>query len=141
MADLTPGTGEPLYLPQNLWAQMRDDVIKHAPEEACGLVGGSGSQAKCIFPIENILHSTVRYRMSPQGQLDAFLELEAANLELIAIYHSHPRGPATPSKTDIAEAFYPESIYLIWAPLAEDWSVRAFWIQNQQVEKVEIRLK
>ncbi len=41
------------------------------------------------------------------------IDFEDAGLELLAIYHSHPRGPATPSETDVARAFYPEAIYLI----------------------------
>ncbi|MBA2776934.1 MAG: Mov34/MPN/PAD-1 family protein, partial [Chloroflexia bacterium] len=29
-----------------------------------------------------------------------------------AIVHSHPTGPARPSRTDLDEAFYPESLML-----------------------------
>jgi proteasome lid subunit RPN8/RPN11 len=32
---------------------------------------------------------------------------------LIAIFHSHPHGPAEPSKTDIERAYYPEVAHLI----------------------------
>ena len=41
------------------------------------------------------------------------IDFEDAGLKLAAIYHSHPRGPETPSPTDIACAIYPDSVYLI----------------------------
>jgi proteasome lid subunit RPN8/RPN11 len=34
-------------------------------------------------------------------------------LEILGVYHSHPRGPAVPSSTDVAEAYYPEWLYVI----------------------------
>jgi proteasome lid subunit RPN8/RPN11 len=35
------------------------------------------------------------------------------NEQLFAIYHSHPTAPAIPSNTDLAQANYPEAVYLI----------------------------
>jgi proteasome lid subunit RPN8/RPN11 len=34
-------------------------------------------------------------------------------LDLLAIYHSHPKTEAYPSATDVRLAYYPESYYLI----------------------------
>jgi proteasome lid subunit RPN8/RPN11 len=51
--------------------------------------------------------------MDPVQQIKAMLAMEAEGLELIAIYHSHPDGPARPSPTDVALAYYPDTVQLI----------------------------
>ena len=43
--------------------------------------------------------------------------------EIVAIYHSHPRGPARPSATDIEKAVW-QTIYVIIDPNTKE--VRAF---------------
>jgi proteasome lid subunit RPN8/RPN11 len=91
-----------------------------------------------VIPTTNELHSPVRYRIDPKEQIAAFIQIEAQGLELVGIYHSHPAGPLDPSPSDIAEAFYPAAVYLIWSALASDWQCRAFLIQDGRVIPVEI---
>jgi len=66
------------------------------------------------------------------------LAMEAEGLELIAIYHSHPDGPARPSATDVANAYYPDTVQLIIS-LADRArpSVRTFTIIDGVVAEVE----
>jgi proteasome lid subunit RPN8/RPN11 len=124
-----------------LWEQMRLDIEQHAPEEACGLLAGLENRVKMVLPITNELHSPVRYRMAAREQLDGFEKIDGASLELIGIYHSHPNGPNGPSATDIAEAFYPEALYLIWSAQDGVWSCRAFRIQEGRVQEVSLRVR
>lgn len=130
-----------LSLAARQWEQMRADAEQHAPEEACGLLAGLESQVIMVLPITNELHSPVRYRMAAREQLDAFERIDHAGLELVGIYHSHPNGPNGPSATDIAEAFYPEAIYLIWSGQAGVWSCRAFRIQEGQIQEVNLSVR
>ncbi len=120
------------------WDQMLTHIIANLPEEACGLVAGKNGVATKIYPVPNALQSEVRFRMDPQAQVLAFLEIEKMGWELEAIYHSHPQGPPVPSQTDIAEAAYPDAAYLIWSPLGERWDCRAFLIQRQEVKEILI---
>jgi proteasome lid subunit RPN8/RPN11 len=132
----TPG----LWLPDILWKQMREDVEARLPQEACGLIGGLQHRALQVYPVENALHSPVRYRMEPEEQIRSFLGLEKLGWDLLAIYHSHPAGPDHPSPSDLAEAAYPESIYLIWFPHAGEWACRGFLIQDGQFTEIPIYL-
>lgn len=116
------------------------EVSRHLPEEACGLVAGSENRSLQVYPVENALHSPVRFRMNPEQQLEGLLEIEKQGWNLTAIYHSHPAGPPLPSPTDIVELAYPESIYLIWSRLKEQWSCRGFYIQDGQPTEVIIQL-
>lgn len=102
-------------------------VLECYPEEACGLIGGEGAQARLVLPVVNALHSPTAFRMDPAGQIEAFWKLDGTGLDLTAIYHSHPLGPAMPSPTDLAEFAYPGAACLIWSPAGEGgWQVRAF---------------
>ena len=86
----------------------------------------------------NTLHSAVRYRMEPLEQLAAFEAIDAQGWQLVGIYHSHPAGPEQPSPTDIAEAYYPEAVYLIWFRRAGVWECRGFSIQGGRVDSVAL---
>lgn len=102
-----------LRLSRPLAAQLLAHVESVYPEEGCGLVAGRGGVATAVYPIENILHSPTVYEMAPLPQVERMLAIETAGDELCAIYHSHPHSPAFPSPTDVAQAYYPDSVYLI----------------------------
>jgi proteasome lid subunit RPN8/RPN11 len=131
-----------IYISQTDMQQMRRQVADRAPEEACGLLSGQIEariyRVAAVIPTTNELHSPVRYRIDPLEQIAAFNWIDAQGLELVGIYHSHPAGPMSPSPTDIAEAYYPEAIYLIWSAPAGEWQCTAFLIQDGQVAPVEI---
>jgi proteasome lid subunit RPN8/RPN11 len=93
------------------------ELIEHArsafPNEACGLLAARNGAAVRLYPIKNAEASPVTYRMDPQEQLRAMLEMDDEDWELGAIYHSHTRTRAYPSQTDLSLAFYPDSLYII----------------------------
>ncbi len=121
---------------------MREEVERISPEEACGMMAGMANDTvytvTWIIPAVNILHSQSRYRIDPQEQLDAFNKIEQLRLEMVGIYHSHPKGPDFPSPTDVAEAYYPEAVSLIWSALTGDWKCRGFVIQEASVIEIPV---
>lgn len=131
-------TACPFYINTQLLDEMRSHVMQVTPEEACGLVAGTSTEALAVIPMINTLHSPWRYRMHPADQLRVFNDIDRQGWELLAIYHSHPLGPAFPSETDIAEAYYPEAVYLIWSYLDEAWRLRAFNIRDREVTEVTL---
>ena len=134
----TPMRG--LILPLLLRDEIRSHIIQALPEEACGIAAGRDNLVNLVIPITNQLHSPVRFHMEPNEQLQAFEKIDENGLELLAIYHSHPMGLDQPSSTDIAEAYYPDAIYLIWFPDPIDWNCRGFMIQEGDFHEVPIRL-
>jgi [CysO sulfur-carrier protein]-S-L-cysteine hydrolase len=131
-----------IFISQTDMRLMRREVTICAPEEACGLLSGQIEariyRVAAIIPTTNELHSPNRFRIDPHEQLAAFNQIEAQGLELVGIYHSHPTGPPKPSPTDIAEAYYPKAVNLIWSSIAGDWQCTAFLIQDGQVTPIEI---
>ncbi len=122
-------------------AAMRAHAQQAWPHEACGLLGGPPGQVARVYCVENVLHSPVAYYMDPAGQVQAMLDLEAAGWEVCGIFHSHPAGPAVPSATDVAQAYYPEAVYVILAPEAPgNWGLRGFEIDSGRVREVALEL-
>ena len=117
-----------LYLTLALYHRMHAHAASLPGEEVCGLLGGSGTQAVLVLPIENSLHSARAFRMAPQAQVDAFYTLAEQGVELLAIYHSHPHGSPVPSMQDTAEWAYPGVISIIWSQgqAEQGWQMRAF---------------
>ena len=129
-----------LYLLKAHWQIIFDEVIKHEAEEACGMVAGLDQTSRAVFPVTNILHSPVRYRMDPEQQLAVFNQIDENDWELLAIYHSHLQGPSAPSSVDVVEAAYPGVIHLIWSPKYGEWDCRGFLIETGSVSEVSIQI-
>ena len=111
-------------------------VVGCSPEEACGLLAGTGETVRAIFPVTNRAHSSSRFEMDPKEQLKVFNLLEESQLELLGIYHSHPNGPAYPSETDINSFLYPGVAYIIWYWMGETWDVQGFAIEAGSYFKI-----
>lgn len=115
---------------------MLDHVAQEDPLEACGLLGGLHDAVHEVVPVINTAQSPVRFRMDPSEQIKALFGFEERELELVAIYHSHPGGPSGPSATDIREAAYPEAYQLIWYREGGDWICRVYRYSEDFVEEV-----
>jgi len=108
---------ETLRLPSDLREEILVHLIREAPNEGVGLLAiarrETTAEAVRFFPGENIDASPSRYTMHPRDVVTALDTIAAHGLELGAIVHSHLSGPATPSRTDISEAHYPDAVMLI----------------------------
>jgi proteasome lid subunit RPN8/RPN11 len=129
-----------LYLRKNHWQLMLNDINQRSMEEACGLVAGVYQTSCAVYPVTNVLHSPVRYRMDPEQQLKYFNQIDENHWQLLAIYHSHLQGPRGPSQLDIAEAAYPGVIYLIWSPTNGEWECQGYLIEEGRVVQVSVNL-
>lgn len=110
--------------------------------EVCGLMGGvwQGQTAvvRQIVPVENISPTpATRYQMHPKTQSETILAFDKHGWQVVGIYHSHPHGEAVPSPTDIAEAAYPDAVYLIALPTGV---MKAWQIIRGKIKEVEIQI-
>ncbi len=87
--------------------------------------------------MENMLASENRFKMDPQEQFAAFQRIEANDWELIAIYHSHPEGPPSPSITDIKEHAYPGVLSVIFSIENGSWIYNAYEIHQAGQNNLE----
>lgn len=112
-----------LYVPRSIRDQIMIHLLEAAPNEGVGLLavdapfrdddGSLAIEAARFFPGTNLDQSPSRYTMDPSEVIVAMREMRDAGLELGAIVHSHLKGPATPSATDVREANYPDALMMI----------------------------
>lgn len=114
--------------------RMAEEARRDPAEECCGLLAGLEGVVTGIFPATNALASATEFEIAPAELFQIFRTMREAGLEHLGIYHSHPRGPATPSARDVERAFYPEAAYFVIAR-----EVKAFEIREGKVEELQIR--
>ncbi|TMJ13078.1 MAG: M67 family metallopeptidase, partial [Bacillati bacterium ANGP1] len=112
---------------------------EEAPNECCGLLAGRNGRVERVYPGTNVDHSPYTYLMDPKEQLAAFKDMEAAELDLVGIYHSHTHTAAYPSRTDVAKAFYPDAMYVIVSLAKRDApDIRAFRVADGQINEESV---
>ena len=102
------------------------------------MVAGTNGQATQVYRARNSEASPFRYTIHPQDQFKITMDIEDRGEEIAAIYHSHTKSPAYPSQTDINLAAYPGTLYMIVSLLEGEEPVRAFRIEDGEVEEVEL---
>jgi proteasome lid subunit RPN8/RPN11 len=121
-----------------------EDAIQQSkdayPKEACGLLVGRDA-ADRLIPMKNVSANPRQFEMDPTELIAALRGLRQTGEELVAIFHSHPQGPAEPSKTDVDRAYYPETAHLI-VSLAdpERPQALAFRIIDGEVLPIEVHV-
>ena len=105
---------EEVELPRPLVNQLLHYAQISPEAEVCGLIGAKAGEPRTCYPVRNIAEGpNVRFQLEPQEQIEAMRQMRERGEELFAIFHSHPTTPAEPSPLDLAEAAYPEALYLI----------------------------
>ena len=102
------------HLPRHIVNQLLHHAQQSPDGGVCGLIGSKDGLSSHCYPIANIATAPQRlFVMDPAQQIAAMRSMRERGEELFAIYHSHPAGPSIPSATDLAQANYPEILYLI----------------------------
>ena len=123
--------------------ELRDELIAHArddaPNECCGMIAARDGGFTAHFPARNEFESPMRFQIDSADQIRITNEIEARGDEIGAIFHSHPNSEASPSQTDVNLArWWPGVLWVICSLAADDPVVRAFRIDGNAVEEVEL---
>jgi desampylase len=119
---------------------------RDAPHECCGLLVGRAGEILEAVPASNgAPDPTRRYEISPVdyfAQIRRCRRINAAQSERFAVvgaYHSHPRGGADPSETDVAEAFR-DFLFLIVGLGASigGMEIRAYTFDNGRLTPMQL---
>ena len=123
-----------LQIPGHISQRMIDQARAGAPLEVCGILGGKGNIVSAIHPMTNIDASHNHFMMDPHEQFSVVKALRSQELEMLAVYHSHPATPARLSDEDLRLALTPGISYVIVSladPSAPE--VRSFKISGGKV--------
>jgi proteasome lid subunit RPN8/RPN11 len=116
---------------------LADELVAHAnldlPNECCGMIGGREGVATTVYRAANTEASPFMYVMDPREQLRIMDGIDDAGDDLMAIYHSHTRSAAFPSRTDVELAFFGQTLYVIVSLADPDApEIRAFHLRRDQ---------
>lgn len=117
----------------------KNEIIQHAreaqPREACGILAGKNGTVERIYQMKNVSDRPEDcYFMDSREQLKVVKEIRKLGLEMLGIYHSHPRSAAYPSARDVELAFYEDAAYVI----VSQKEIRAFKIAAGKISEEEI---
>lgn len=115
--------------------QHLESIIHHAqqdaPNETCGLLLGQGCMVTEILPVANVSRTPmIHYEIEPKT-IAQHLD------QIIGFYHSHPKGTAIPSQTDIRSA-WPNTVYCIVGLTHTQPQIGAWMMNYGEVSPVEI---
>lgn len=134
-------TRPPLALPTDV----RRAIVAHArrerPHECCGLLVGDDRQVVAAVPMRNVAETPrTRYRIDDREHiaLRRSLRDSAADERVVGVYHSHPEGPAEPSARDLAEAHYPDWLYVIVGFSGDRAHVRGFALEPGRMRPIRL---
>jgi proteasome lid subunit RPN8/RPN11 len=113
---------------------------REQPLECCGFLLGDRGRVRYAVPARNVAQSPVRFRIDDTVHLTLrrTLRTAAPPLAIVGIYHSHPASAPLPSPTDLAEAWYPDWLYLIVGRSGRRWRLRAFTIREGDAREVRL---
>ncbi len=122
-----------------------ETMVKHfqaeLPREGCGILAGMENVVTRFVPITNRLASTTAFDMEPSELIAALRSIREAGERMLAVGHSHPKGPASPSRRDIESAYYPEAAHIIVSLASVESPVaRGFRIVDGEVIEIELHV-
>src|SRR5207253_7450141 len=88
------------------------------PNECCGFLAGLVEEAKVgrvheRYPLVNNAASPTEYLANDRTLFNAYRDMRARGLDLLAVYHSHPVTEPVPSKTDLERNYFIDVMHLI----------------------------
>lgn len=103
------------------------------PNECCGLLAGVITEGVGLvteqIAIANDLASPTEFLTNARDLFEAFRRLRGLKLELLAVYHSHPVSAPVPSRRDVEQNTYGESVvHLIIGLAGAEPEVRVWWL-------------
>jgi proteasome lid subunit RPN8/RPN11 len=135
-----PQKSEALEIPRDVFDAMVAHCLREAPLECCGILCGTAPRVSLFYPLRNDTKSETRYNADPRDLIEAHIDFRRHGAEMLAIYHSHPRWQAIPSKTDLAENHHGPVPRIIVSLLGEAPEVRTWRLFTDSFEELPWRI-
>ncbi|MBE3110000.1 MAG: M67 family metallopeptidase [Acidobacteria bacterium] len=116
-----------------------------------GILAGEGDRVLRLYRAVNAERSPYRFDIDSRDLYRIHSEVESLGWRFVAIYHSHPRGEAYPSATDVRLSGWPDpegtvdlwpNVYHLIVSLASPGSpqLRAFRIEEGRVVEEPLQI-
>ncbi|MHA2025437.1 MAG: Mov34/MPN/PAD-1 family protein [Candidatus Thorarchaeota archaeon] len=133
-----------LHLSNDSLQTLHEHAEENLPNEAAALLFGvifeRSVTIKHIELVNNESNSSLTsFNVNPEEQYRLLVEAEERHEELVCIFHSHP-APPYPSTTDIRNMKLNPVIWLIASNESGTWESRAYLLNDDKVEEVNLIL-
>ncbi|MCV0392621.1 MAG: M67 family metallopeptidase [Nitrosopumilus sp.] len=113
---------------------------KEKPNESCAILFGSendeNSTVKEIFLTKNIEESPVNFTISNEQLIEGYNLAEQKNMDVVAIFHSHPNSIAYPSETDKKFMHGNPVVWIIYSGITMEF--KAF-VLDEHIQEIQIQ--
>jgi release factor glutamine methyltransferase len=137
-----PSIPQEITIARKLMQQMLRAAQETPDIEVCGLIAAKNHSPCLCYPIKNAAQQPQsRFLLDAKQQITALTHMREQGETLFGIYHSHPTGPATPSKTDVQLAAYPEALHFIISLDTQGvLALRCFKIANALTQEIALTI-
>ena len=108
-------------------------TCKEEPNEACAILYGNKIEeentVKEIWLTKNDTPSPIEFTLSAEQTWEMDQKRKELNLEIIGIFHSHPKGEAYPSNTDKKFMENNPYVWIIYSGINKNF--RAFILESE----------
>lgn len=101
------------HLPEALRREIIDHCRRELPNEGCGLLAVDEGEVVAVYPTSNQDASPTAYTVPPDEHYRVLVDVESRGWAVGGVFHSHPKGPAMFSQTDLDQALEPDWIYVV----------------------------
>jgi proteasome lid subunit RPN8/RPN11 len=121
-------------------------ALAELPNECCGMLAGTiessatgtpVARVAAVFPLVNKTASPIEYDAEPTSLIRAVQAARHRDLEIVAIYHSHPTSPPVPSKKDMARSYWEGVVYLILSLAGPKPVLRGWWLNADSYREAD----
>jgi [CysO sulfur-carrier protein]-S-L-cysteine hydrolase len=128
---------------------MLAQAMAELPNECCGVLAGPISRdtrglpanydraATEYYPLKNVLASPRAYESEPKSMFKAVRDMRRRELEIVAVFHSHPLSNPIPSRTDLERNYGEEVMNLILSLETRQPVLRGWWFRAGGFEEAE----
>jgi proteasome lid subunit RPN8/RPN11 len=132
-----------LRLSENGLNSLHTHAEQSLPLEAAALLFGRVQDndvfVSCIELVPNIANSKTSFSVDPETEYRLLVEAEERGEDLVGVFHSHP-APPKPSTSDLRNMRLNPVVWLISSKLTGSWISRAFILDADNLNEVELVL-
>ena len=134
-----------LQLPRPVLDEMLEHARAELPNECVGLLagrledgaGGRVGRVERRYPLVNAAASPTEYLSDGRSMFNAVKDMGRHNLDVLAVYHSHPTSAPVPSRRDLERNYSPEVVNFIISLKGTDPEVRGWWLTDRDYREAE----
>jgi [CysO sulfur-carrier protein]-S-L-cysteine hydrolase len=127
-----------LQLPRTIYEEMLAHARAELPNECCGLLAGTpNGRVICRYSLINEAASPKEYLSEPRSMFAAVKDMRGRQIDILAVYHSHPTSEPVPSKTDLERNYSAEVVNFIISLKNGEAQMRGWWLSDRGTQEAE----